>query len=183
MSKATHHLVLCPEVFPKTLNPLEVADDHTAGVAQNVGDNENPIVSLGKCEVGFGRRRAVRAFRNHGALRLCGDFRVDHALDGTGYQDVAAPRQQLHGVDRRLIRAAFQSTMFGDVLDRRLNLEALRIVESGRVIADSNDLDALAHETQRGVRANIAKALNDRCRIAGVDLQGFERGRGRNAMP
>ena len=130
--KATHHLVLCPEVLLKTLNPLEVADDHTPGVAQNVGDNENPIASLGEYEVGFRRRRPVRAFRNHGALQLCGDFRVDHALDGTGYQDVAAPRQQFHGIDRRLIRAAFQNTMFGDVLDRRSNLEALRIVEGGR---------------------------------------------------
>jgi hypothetical protein len=42
--KATHHLVLCPEVLLKTLYLLEVADDHAAGVAQNVGDNENPIV-------------------------------------------------------------------------------------------------------------------------------------------
>jgi hypothetical protein len=80
---------------------------------------------LDEYEVGFRRRRAVRALCNHGALRLCGDFRVDHALAGAGYQGVAAPRQQFHGVDRRLIRAAFQSTMFGDVLDRRSNLEAL----------------------------------------------------------
>jgi hypothetical protein len=138
---------------------------------------------VGEYEVGFRRHRAVRAFRNHGALQLCGDFRVHHALDGAGYQDGAAPRQQFHGVDRHLIRAAFQKTMFGGMLDRRSNLEALRIVEGGRVIADSDDLDALAHETQRSVRANIAKALNDRRRIAGVDLQGSSAGgEERNAM-
>src|SRR5271166_7070589 len=39
-----HHLVLRPEILLQVLHPFEIADDDAARVAQDVGDDEDPVV-------------------------------------------------------------------------------------------------------------------------------------------
>ena len=64
-----HHLVARPEILLQVLHPFEIADDDAAGVAQDVGDDEDPVVALGENPVGLGRGRAVRAFGDDAAAQ------------------------------------------------------------------------------------------------------------------
>ena len=54
----------------QALHPFEVGNDHAAGVAENVGNDEDLVPALVEDEVGFGRGRAVRAFGQDAALEL-----------------------------------------------------------------------------------------------------------------
>ena len=72
-------LVLLPEVLLEPLDPLEVRDDHAAGVREHVGEHEDPAVL--EDLVRGGRRRAVRRLADHvraDARRVLG---VDHLLE------------------------------------------------------------------------------------------------------
>src|SRR3712207_7182816 len=52
---------LGPEELLQVLHPLEVADHHAAGVAQDVGDDEHLVPPLVQHRVRVRRRRAVRS--------------------------------------------------------------------------------------------------------------------------
>ena len=51
------------------------------------------------------------------------------------------------------------------MLDRRADIESLRILAGDRVVADPYDPDAAIGEAERGVRADIAKTLHDGGRV------------------
>ena len=88
--EAIHHLFLRPEILRQILHPFEIADDDAAGVAKDVGDDENLVVAFGERAVGLRRRRPVGAFGEDAALQSAGDLFVDHPLDRAGGEHIAA---------------------------------------------------------------------------------------------
>ena len=84
-----HHLVLRPEILLQVLHPFEIADDHAARVAQDVGDDEDSSLRSASTRSAFGRGRAVRAFGDDPAAQPPRDVRVDHPLDRAGREHVA----------------------------------------------------------------------------------------------
>ena len=61
---------LAPVVAVEVLDPLEVADGDATGVAQDVGDQEHPV--LEQDLVGLGRRRAVGGLGDEPGLDVAG---------------------------------------------------------------------------------------------------------------
>ena len=61
---------LAPVVAVEVLDPLEVADRHAAGVAQDVRDQEHAV--LGQDLVGVGRGRAVGGLGDERGLDVAG---------------------------------------------------------------------------------------------------------------
>ena len=72
----------------KSLNPFEVAHGDAAGVAEDVGDDEDIIALVEDC-VSVGSRGAVGSFGEDAALEFCGVFVSDDAFFGGGDEDVA----------------------------------------------------------------------------------------------
>ncbi len=83
-----------PEELLYPLYPLEVADNHPAGVAQNVGNNKYFVSALVEHSICFGCRRPVRPLGQHSAAQALGDLRVDHPFDRGGHEDVALLSQK-----------------------------------------------------------------------------------------
>ena len=54
----------------QALHPFEVGNDHAAGVAQDVGDDEDFVPAIVQDEIGFRRGRAVRALGQDAAFDL-----------------------------------------------------------------------------------------------------------------
>src|SRR5438094_3521199 len=89
--EAPVHGVLVPEVTAAVLYPLEVAHGHTAGVRENVGNDENAL--LLENLVGRRRRWTVRPFADDLRLDLRGVLTGDHVLGGGGHEHVTFHRE------------------------------------------------------------------------------------------
>ena len=84
---------LAPVVAVEVLDPLEVADGHAAGVAQDVGDHEDAVLEQDR--VGLGRRRAVGGLGDHARLDPAGVPARDLVLEGGRDEDVAVDLEHL----------------------------------------------------------------------------------------
>src|SRR5580704_9442428 len=60
------HLALAPEKALPILNPLEVADRDAARIAENIRDDENPLLLNDR--IGLARRRSIGAFAENAAF-------------------------------------------------------------------------------------------------------------------
>ena len=80
-------LVLAPEEAREVLHPLEVADGHAAGVADDVGHDQD--AALAEDVVGLGQRRAVGAFEDQLGLDPPRALGRDLAFERGRDEDVA----------------------------------------------------------------------------------------------
>src|SRR5687767_5828788 len=63
--EAVHRLGFIPEELLKTLNPLEVTDNHSACIAENVRDDEHVVPALVQDQVRRGRCRPICRSEEH----------------------------------------------------------------------------------------------------------------------
>ena len=66
--KFVGHFGFRPTEALQTLHPLEVGNDHTAGIAENVRDNKDFVPALLKNQICFWCGRTIRAFRQNATL-------------------------------------------------------------------------------------------------------------------
>ena len=82
-----------PEEVLEVLHPLEVAHGDSAGVAKDVGDEEDALVE--KDAVGLGACRPVRSLRDDLRLDPRGIVLTDLVLDRRRNEDVAVELEEL----------------------------------------------------------------------------------------
>ena len=68
--KFVGHFRFAPEKTLQTLHPLEVGNDHSSGVAENVRNDKDLIPALLQDQIRFRRGWAVRGFGENAALQL-----------------------------------------------------------------------------------------------------------------
>ena len=108
-------LLLAPEEPGAVLHPLEVGHRDAAGVREDVGHDEDPL--LVEDLVGALRRRAVRAFDDDLRPDVSGVSSADLVLVRRGDEDVALELEEL---------------FVADLLDARDSLERLPFVVVGK---------------------------------------------------
>ena len=158
MSFRRVHLVLLPEVLLEALDPLEVGDDHAAGVREHVREDEHAPVL--EDLVGGGRRRAVRALADDLGLDLVRVVRRDHLLERARREHVALEQEQLLVRDRLRVRSARQRAGLLLVRDRGLDVDPVRVVDAAGESGDCDHRCALLREELREVAADVAEALD-----------------------
>ena len=152
-------LGLVPEVAVEVLHPLEVADGHAAGVAQDVRDQEDAV--LEEDRVGLGRRRAVGRLGDDPGLDPAGVALGDLVLERGRDQDVAGDLEDLGVGDVGRAGEALDRAVLGLPGDRRLaTSRPLRIVDPAGRVADGDDGRALLADQPGRDRAGVAEALD-----------------------
>jgi hypothetical protein len=151
-------LALGPPVGLLGLHPLEVRDDHAAGVRQDVRHDGDPAV--GQHPVALAGGRAVRALHHPARLDRRGGVLVQHVLGRGGDQHVDVERQQLRVRQRVGAREADDGAGLGDVAQQRGDVQAARRVHAAVLVADRHDPRAALGEEPRRVRADLAEALH-----------------------
>ncbi len=92
-----HDFALVPKELLQALHPLEVGDDDAAGVAEDVGDDEDVVPALEEDAVGGGRGGAIGGFGEDAAAELGGVLLGDDAFDGGGHEDIAREGEEVVG--------------------------------------------------------------------------------------
>src|SRR5262249_27020588 len=159
-------LLLAPQELLNILHPFEIGDGDAAGVAEDVGDDED--IAVFENRVGLRRGGAVGALGEDAAAQLGGVLRVDDALEGGRHQDRARCRQQLFARDALGLAELRQRLAGVDVLDKSRDVEAFRIADGAVAIADGDDLDAARDKLLARDRADVPEALDDGGGLAGV---------------
>ena len=126
------HFRLSPEEGLQALHPFEVGNDHTAGVAKNIRDEEDFVPALVQVQVRFRAGRAVRALGQNAALNLVRILFRDHAIDRARRQDIAWHLQQFVRINPVALIEGAQVSLLLDVQLGGLNVDPLRIVKRRR---------------------------------------------------
>jgi len=150
---------LGPEVAHAILDPLEVAGGDAAGIGQDVGDDEDALVT--EDLVGDGGGWAVGAFAEDLATDPFGVFAGDDVLGGCGDEDVALVGEEFMPVGGFGLAEAIDSSGLGAVFDERGDVDAIGVVESAVVLRNADDGVALFVKELGGVGADVAEALDD----------------------
>ncbi len=150
---------LGPEVAHAVLNPFEVAGGDAAGVGEDVGDDEDSLV--GEDFVGHSCCWTVGAFAEDLAANAVGVFAGDDVLGGCGDENVALVGEELVLVGGFGFAEAGDGPGLSAMFDEGGDIDAVGVVEAAVVLGDSDDGVTLFGEEFRGVRADVAKALND----------------------
>ena len=95
--QATDDFRRWPAVRLEVLHPLESADDHTARVAQNVGDRHDAAVVEDR--IGLGRHWPVGALSDHTRTKRRRVVAGDLAFEGSQHQQVAVDGDECRVVD------------------------------------------------------------------------------------
>ena len=149
---------LAPVVAVEVLDPLEVADGHAAGVAQDVRDHEH--AALVEDLVGLGRRRAVGGLGDDLGLDPLGVAGRDLVLERGRDQDVAVDLEDLGVADVLGAREALDGPVLLLPVDDPGDVEAGRVVDARRRVGDRDDRGAFLGD-QRSRRSSR------RCRSPG----------------
>src|SRR5207249_9282085 len=156
------HFRFCPQKCLQTLHPLEVRNDHAAGVAKNIRDDENFVPALFENPVCLRCSRTVRCLGKDTALELTGVLSVNHSIDGGWNKDVARQSEELLGIDMIILSEGPQISLLKHVLLGGFHVNSLRIVDCCGVIADPDDFDAaFVSERQSCHRTDVAEPLHD----------------------
>src|SRR5215472_9692537 len=158
--QAVVHLALPPEESLAVLHPLEVTHGHAAGVAQNVGDSEDPFRI--DDPIGLPGRRAVGALTEDSRLDLVCIFLRDLVFNGGGDGDVAR-------LEEYIARGHFRSPAL-ETLQRLFlcvnpvnyfgYVESLLVVQPAANIRETDDFVAGFLHQVRGHRADISETLH-----------------------
>src|SRR5262245_23177638 len=163
------HLLLVPEVLLQVLHPLEVADRHAAGVAEDVRDDER--VGLRQDAVRLRGGRAVGAFGDDAALEPRGVLGGDDPLQGARGQHGARCGEQLlvwHWFGQRKLP---QPVPKGHMLEERRDVDPLRVSDRPEPVADGDDLHPALEQLLADDRADVAEPLDHGRRFFRLDLQ------------
>jgi hypothetical protein len=150
---------LGPEVAHAVLDPLEVAGGDAAGVGEDVGDDEDSLV--GEDFVGHSCCWTVGAFAENLAANAIGVFAGDDVFGGCGDENVALVGEELVLVGGFGFAEAGDGSGLSAMFDEGGDVDAIGVVKATVVLGDSDDGVALFGEEFRGVRADVAEALND----------------------
>ena len=150
--------VLGPEEALHVLDPLEVADRHAAGVAQDVGDDEDAAVVQDL--VGLRGGRPVGGLGDDLGLDLRRVGAGDLVLERGGDEDVAVELEQL--VVRDLVGAgeADDGAVLGLPGAHLGRIEAGCVVDAAGRVAHRDDHGTLGLEQRRRDAPGIAVALD-----------------------
>ena len=132
------HFRFGPHERLQTLDPFEIGNDHAAGVAENIRNNEELVPTLVQNEICFGRGGSVRPFSENPALQFCGIRPVDDTIDRRRHEHVAWLVRTRSDRPGRLHERA-QIALFDDVLFRFRHIDALWIVKGHRRVAYADD--------------------------------------------
>ena len=158
---APRHFLFFPEQLLQVLHPFEIADHDAAGIAEDVRNQEDLVLALFQHQVGIRRGRTVGAFRQHAAL--AGFPRPWASIT----RSIAAGTSTSQGSVR--ICAGSNCSWLENpamlpcslsVPHQRRNIEAGLVIQRAGVIADRDHLEAELMQLQRGIGADIAKALD-----------------------
>src|SRR6266851_6014975 len=171
VKEALVHFALPPEEALAVLDPFEIADGYSAGVAKNVRHGEDALGINDR--VGLPGSGAIGALAENPRLHLIGVLFGDLVFDGCGNGDLAR-------LEENVARGQLGSTA-GVILERLLlrvypvhhlgHVQALLVVECAADIREPDDFVAgFLHEV-RGHGANVAEALNDDAAALLLDSQ------------
>src|ERR1700683_838222 len=157
---------LGPEEALQVLDPLEVADDDAAGVAEDVGDDEDfgAWAQDGVCLDGGG---TVRALGENAALEFARVFLGDDAVHRRRDKDFAGLDEQIIVGDFIAAGKSQDAARAHDVIFERGEIESLGIVDAAADVADADDARAVLGHARRGVAADVAEALDDDAAVLG----------------
>src|SRR5207253_9361800 len=93
------HFRFGPQKCLQTLHPLEVRNDHAAGVAENIRDHENFAPALFENPVCLRCSRTVGCLGKDTTFELTGVLSVNHSIDGGRNKDVALQSAELLETD------------------------------------------------------------------------------------
>src|SRR5438093_337184 len=158
------HFRFGPQKCLQTLYPLEVRNDHAAGVAENIRDHENFVPALFENPVCLWCSRTVGCLGKDTAFELTSVLSVNHSIDRGWNKDVARQSEEFLGIDMVVLSERPQISLLKHMLLRGFHINSLRIVDRCGVIADPDDFDAaFVGERQSCDRADVAESLHDGC--------------------
>ena len=142
----------------EVLHPLEVADGHAAGVAQDVRDHEDP--ALEHLLVGLGGRRAVGGLGDDSGLDVPGIPGSDLVLEGGRDQDVAVDLEDSRVADVLRAGQALDSPVLLLPAVDAADVETVGVVDATSRIRDGDHRGALIGDQPRSDRAGVAETLD-----------------------
>src|SRR4029079_9846054 len=129
-----------PEIAAAILYPFEIGHRYAAGVGEDVRDDEDAL--LLEDRVRTGRGRTVRALANDLRAHLPGVTARDDVLERRRGGHVHVERKQISIRERLAPREALERANRANVLDRRFDVDAVRVVITAGAVADRGDLAA-----------------------------------------
>ena len=157
----------------EVLHPLEVRDDHAAGVGHHVGDDVDVLVT--EDLVGGRRSRAVGALEDHLALHPVSVLLVDHAAERRGDEDVARDRDQVRGRDLLAALEFGEPATLADVGVEPVGIDAALVADrAGRVGDSHHRRPELLHDASRP-GPDVAVSLDDEGGVRGAEAQMWRR--------
>lgn len=126
----------------EVLHPLEVGYGDAAGVAQDVGDDENIAAGV-EDFVGIRGGGAVGTFREDFAAESGGIVAGDHAVERTRGENVARLGDDLSGVDGFGSGKSGDAAVFADVVLEFAGIDAARVPDRAVGVGDASDFDAV----------------------------------------
>ena len=151
-------LAFFPEKILQVLHPLEVADGDTAGVGQDVGNDEDALAV--QDVVGHRRHRAVGRLGDDLGLDVRGVLGGDDVFKRRGNEDVALELEHFLVAEARGARQGHDRAVLLLVLDGLDGVEAARVDDAAPRVADGDDLRPLLVEEPGGDAASVAEALD-----------------------
>src|SRR5271167_2286390 len=159
--QALVHFAFTPEKSLTVLDPLEITDGYAAGIAQNVGDNENSL--------------AVDNFVGVGSYRTVGAFAENLAIDARGVlgRDLIFGRrrnQNVGGMEEDVLGGLFFAAgreirqgpaLFVNPVDELGDVKTLLVVEPAMNIGDTDNFVARGVHQHSALGTDVAKTLND----------------------
>src|SRR5206468_10586575 len=97
--KFLSHFRFRPQKRLQTLHPLEVGDDHSAGVAENVRDHKNLVPTLVENQIRIWRGRAIGGFCKDSTFELGRIFSGDNAIDRRRNENIARQSEEFAWID------------------------------------------------------------------------------------
>ena len=146
------------------MQPLEVGDDHAAGITEHVRDQLDIAALLDDFVGGVGGG-SVGGFGQQPALELAGIFFRDDAFERRGYQHGAFQLEQLLVGNRLAAFEIAQNFLGADKGKGLLDIDAPGIVIRAGVVGDRNDFCPVAGQRDGGLAPDIAKALDGHGRL------------------
>jgi hypothetical protein len=156
--------------------PFEVADQDTAGVGEDVGDDGDPVGLQDL--VGLRGGGAVSSLHDQGGAHAARIGGGEHAFDGGGDDDGRVEFKELVGREGVGTGEAGNGPGGVDVPGQGVDVDAASVGDGSVLVADRDDLEAGVGEEDGGVASDLAESLDRGGGRAGRDaqaLQGLER--------